>query len=171
MQEKLRRAEKMIAEFGFSFREACKEAKVARPTVKKWLAKKQRKETEAFYKLQKPPPSAPKQFRQRAVKRFIDEREGNVFIKDIRCHLQQQGLGIYSEQTIGYWIKHVLGYTYKKASTISPDIRKVEYVTHQAHVAELMRDATNFGLYFIYIDETAFTRNEGKSYGFAPKGQ
>ncbi len=171
MQEKLRKAEKMLTEYGFSFREACKEAKVSRPTVKKWLAKQQRKEAEAVYKLPKQAVRPPKQFRLRAVKKFIDEREGNVFIKDIRCHLQTQGLGIYSEQTLGYWIKRNLGYTYKKASTLSPDIRKVELVTHQAHVAGLVRDAANFGLYFIYIDETAFTRNEGKSYGFAPKGQ
>ncbi len=40
------------------------------------------------------------------------------------------------ESTLGYWLKHDLGYTYKKCSTISPDISKVEFVRHQACVAE-----------------------------------
>lgn len=171
MQEKLRKAAKMLSEYGFSLREACKEAKVARPTVKKWLAKQQRKEAEKFYKLPKPELAPPKRYRVREIKQFIDERRGNVFIKDIREHLQLRGLGTMSEQRIGYWIRHYLGYTYKKATTTSPDINKVEFVQHQAHVAERLKDAINFGLYIIYIDETAFTRNEGKVYGFAPKGE
>ncbi len=170
MQEKLRKASKMLDEYGFSLREASKEAKVAKATIKKWLAKQQRKDAEKFYKLPKPELTPPKQYRIRVIKQFIDERHGNVFIKDIREHLQQRALGSMSEQRIGYWIRHYLGYTYKKATTISPDIRKVEFVLHQAYVGEKLRDAINFGLYLIYIDETAFTRNEGKAYGFAPKG-
>ena len=54
---------------------------------------------------------------------------------------------------------------------MSPDLHKVEFVAHQAHVAEAVCDAESFGLLIIYLDETAFTRNEGKDYGFAPKGQ
>ena len=34
-----------------------------------------------------------------------------------------------------------------------------------------MQSALSFGLYIIYIDESSFTRNEGKAYGYAPKGQ
>lgn len=34
-----------------------------------------------------------------------------------------------------------------------------------------MRRAIEEGFYVIYVDETAFTRNEGKVYGFAPKGK
>ena len=53
MQVKLDNAVKMLQVHGFSLREACKEAKVGKASVKKWLAKQQRKEAEASYKLPK----------------------------------------------------------------------------------------------------------------------
>ncbi len=62
MQEKLRKAEKMLKEYGFSLKEACMEANISRPTVKKWLAKQQQKEAEATYKLPKPEIRPPKQY-------------------------------------------------------------------------------------------------------------
>ncbi len=64
------------------------------------------------------------------MKKYIDERHGNAFIKDIRLHLEQQGLGTVPESTLGYWIRRNLGYTYKKAVTVSPDISKVGFVNH-----------------------------------------
>jgi len=73
--------------------------------------------------------------------------------------------------TIGYWIKRDLKYTYKKCSTISPDIRQVVHVEHQVASSQQMRRALEEGFYIVYVDETAFTRNEGKQYGFAPKGK
>ena len=105
------------------------------------------------------------------VKSFVDGHQGNVFIKDIKDHLWRTGRVHVPEATLGYWLKHNLGYTYKKAVTTSPDIKKVEFVQHQAYVAEKVKEAIAFGLYFIFVDETAFTRNEGKAYGFAPKGE
>ena len=74
-------------------------------------------------------------------------------------------------KTLNYWIKRNLKYTYKKASVVSPDISKVDFVAHQAAVAEVMQNALLLELYIIYIDESAFTRNEGKAYGFGSKGK
>ncbi len=139
--------------------------------MKKWLAKQQQKEAEATYKLPKPEIRPPKQYRLRKIKEYIDEQQGNVFIRDVQAHLEHNAMGRVPESTLGHWIKVHLGYTYKKASTISPDLSKVEFLSHQVQVAEAVKEATVFGFEFIYIDETAFTRNGGKTYGFAPKGQ
>jgi transposase len=170
MQEKLRRALKMLEEYGYSLAEACREAKVDKQTVKKWKAKLQRKEAERAYKLPKQEMNPRKAARLRTVKEFIDDNEGNVFLKDVKFHLQENGKGKVSEQTLSYWIRKNLGYSYKKAVTMSPDLKKVEFVQHQAYVAEKLQAAIKYGLYLIYVDETAFTRNEGKSYGYAPRG-
>ena len=55
--------------------------------------------------------------------------------------------------------------------TFSPDLTKVEFVAHQVAAAEELRKAIEFGLYLIFLDETAFTRNDGKAYGYGPKGK
>ena len=53
LQEKIRKVEKMRTVYGFSMHAACKEAKVARETAKKWLKKKKGNLGEIVVKLPK----------------------------------------------------------------------------------------------------------------------
>ena len=101
MQGKLDNAAKMLQVHGFSLREACKEAKVGKVTVKKWLAKQQRKEAEASYKLPKQEAKPLKKYKLHLVKQYIDERKGNVFIKDVQAHLKHQTTYQIPESTLG----------------------------------------------------------------------
>ncbi len=171
MQEKFRKVEKMLDTYDFSMNKACKEAKISKQTVKKWLKKRQSKGLSLVYKAPKAKPSHHKELCWLLVQKFIDEHHGNVFIKDIQQHLEAKGKGTIPVSTLGYWIKKNIGYTYKKAVTISPDLSKVLFVQHQVKVAETVRDVEKLGLFIVYIDESSFTRNEGKQYGFGPRGQ
>ena len=171
MQEKFRKVEKMLDTYDFSMNKACKEAKVSKQTVKKWLKKRQSKGLSLVYKAPRVQPSSHKERCWLMVQKYIDDHHGNVFIKDIQQHLVAKGKDLIPESTHGYWIKKNIGYTYKKAATVSPDLSKVLFVQHQVKVAETVRDVEKLGLFIVYIDESSFTRNEGKQYGFGPRGQ
>ena len=83
IQERLRKAVKMLNEYGFSMTEACKEAKFSKNTVKKWQKKLQEKQEAARFKLPKQEMRPQKKARLHYVKSFIDANGGNVFIRDI----------------------------------------------------------------------------------------
>jgi hypothetical protein len=47
----------------------------------------------------------------------------------------------------------------------------VVYVQHQTEVSNYLKIAIEEGLYIIYFDETAFTRTDCRSYGYALRGK
>ena len=172
MQAKLEKVEKMMEVHDFSLNAACKEAHIDRKTVRRWKKLEEKEEGKKLaYKFPgyKMPPR--KKGYQELVKGFIDKHHGNVRLKDIQDYLQKDFEFKVSQQTLSYWINHNLNYTFKKAVTFSPDLTKMEFVAHQVAAAEELRKAIEFGLYLIFLDETAFTRNDGKAYGYGPKGK
>ena len=125
----------MLSVNGFTLDAACKEAKMSRVTAKKWLGKRRHKEDEILVTHLKPEVPAEKVESLVAIKRFIDDRQGNVYLKDVRSHLRKTQDVNVPLSTLGSWVKKDLNYTYKKCSTVSPDIRKVVLVEHQVSVS------------------------------------
>ena len=131
MQAKLDAVWKMVKVYDMSLTEACREAKVSRPAAKKWLRRREQALSAApryDYTVANPYPR--KLMFLSIVKEFIDKRDGYVFVKDIQHNLETAWGVHVNERTLNYWIKRNLRYTYKKASTVSPDVSKVEFVRH-----------------------------------------
>ena len=125
----------MLSEHGFTLTAACKEAKMSRVTAKKWLGKRQHNSDEVFVEHLKPEIPPEKAECLVSIKHFIDEHNGNCYLKEIRSHLQKTLNADIKLATLGNWVKKNLNYTYKKCSTVSPDIHKVVLVEHQVSVS------------------------------------
>jgi len=132
LQDKLRKVDKMVSQYGFSTTAACKEAKVSREAAKKWLGARKHPEEEVKVEFAKQSMGLKKEQLLELSKSFIDARHGNVFIKDIQGHLQQRTETHVPLTTLGKWVKKHIGYTYKKCSIMTPDIRQTVFVEHQA---------------------------------------
>ena len=120
----------MLDTYDFTLNAACKEARISRATAKKWLGKRRREEEEVYVKFLKPAIPVEKAQSLVEIKRFIDDRGGNIFLKDVKTHLKDVLHVNVPLATLGTWVKKDLNYTYKKCSTVSPDIRKVVLVEH-----------------------------------------
>ena len=84
---------------------------------------------------------------------------------DLQKSLEKQSGTFVPLTTLQHWVKKGLNYSYKRCNVIRPEINQVGNVMHQAEVSQRLREAIEFDLQIIYIDETSFTREEGRNYG------